>query len=490
MSKNLSILSNYPDYEVVIGIETHVQLKTKSKLFCGCQNVFGSSPNTNICRVCTGMLGSLPVLNLQAINYAITAGLGLNCDISRVSEFARKHYMYPDLPKNYQISQDDKPLCLAGYLNIGNESDSSLKKIRITRIHVEEDAGKLLHGDGLDSSKSFIDLNRAGTPLIEIVTEPDIKSADEAVAYLENLKSIVEYLQIGTANMEEGSFRADVNISVKKKDTEKLGTKVELKNINSFKFIHSAIEHEIERQIELIESGKKVFQETRLWDSQNHQTIFMRSKENSQDYKYLTDPDLPLLIIDEEWISRIKEQLPELPREKFARLSKEYGLTSYDASLLSSDRELADYFEVVAKKSNAPKKAANWILRDLLGFLKESKLSISESLVTPEMFGEFILEIERGIINSSIAREVFEEMTISGKYPSIIIQEKGLEQVGNVDELMKFVNTVIQENPSQVADYKSGNPRIFGFLVGQAMKVSAGKADPKMLTKLLQEALK
>lgn len=488
MSKVVGVLAKYPDYEVVIGIETHVQLKTKSKLFCGCQNLFGSEPNTNICRVCTGMLGSLPVLNLQAVNYAIMAGVATNCSISRVSEFARKHYMYPDLPKNYQISQDDKPICVNGFISIS--SGEGTKKIRIKRIHIEEDAGKLLHSDDSLVNESLVDLNRAGTPLIEIVTEPDICSAEEAVRYLETLKSIVQYIQISTANMEEGSFRADVNISVKLRSASQLGTRAELKNINSFKFIYNAIEHEIERQIGLVSSGQKVIQETRLWDSEANETVCMRSKEDAQDYKYLTDPDLPLILVDDDWISRLAEQLPELPVVRFERFCRDYGLSSYEADILCSDKTLADFFEIAAKNSGAPKRVASWILRDLLGFINDNKVSLVDILITPEMFGEFILEIERGVINSSVAREVFEEMAVSGKYPSIIIQEKGLEQISSVDELMNIVVTVIKENPVQVADYKSGNMRIFGFLVGQAMKASKGKADPVVLNKLLTESLK
>lgn len=483
MSKNVSFLEKYSDYEVVIGIEVHVQLKTKSKMFCGCQSIFGALPNTNICRVCTGMLGSLPVVNLLAVNYAMSAGLATNCTISRISEFARKHYVYPDLPKNYQITQDDKPICFDGYLLVDLPLGVQ-KKIRIKRIHMEEDAGKTIHGDG---EESFVDLNRAGTPLIEIVSEPDISSAEEAVAYLEQLKMIVEYIGVSNANMEEGSFRADVNISVKKKIAKELGTKVELKNINSFRFITDAIEFEIRRQITALESGEKIFQETRLWDSDKKETVFMRSKEFAEDYRYFNDPDLPSILVDDEWIRRIEEQLPELPKQRLARMKNDYSLSDYEAEIISSDRELADYFEQVVKHSNLPKKAANWVLRDILGIMKEEKLSLSEIAITPEMLGELLLEIEKGVVSTKIANEIFAEMAVSGKYPSIIIQEKGLEKVSSIDQLEAVVKKVLEQNPKQAADFKSGNQRILPFLVGQAMKETKGKGDPVILTQLFNK---
>lgn len=485
--KNLmtSVLKKYPDYEVVIGCETHVQLKTKSKMFCGCTNQFGAAPNTNICKVCTGMLGSLPVLNIQAVNYVIAAGLATNCTIAKLSEFARKHYCYPDLPKNYQISQDDKPICTDGYINI--EGPSGSKKIRIKRIHMEEDAGKLLHDD--KTKNSLLDLNRAGTPLIEIVTEPDLSSADEAVNYLQTLKSIVEYIDVTNANMEEGSFRADVNISVKKRSAEKLGTKVELKNINSFRFIHDAIEFEIERQINLVENGKKVTQETRLWDNEQNKTVFMRSKENAEDYRYLPDPDLPRVIVDDEWIRRISEKLPELPKAKAVRFEESFGLSKYEAEIICSDRDLSIFFEEVAKKSNLPKKATNWILRDLLAYLKDKRIKLKESLISPDMLSELLLEIDKGVINSNVAQEVFIEMADSGRFPSIIIQEKGLNQIGSDAELQPIVEKVIAKFPNQSQEFANGNERIFGFLVGQAMKELGGKGNPSKISELLKKTL-
>lgn len=490
MSK--SVLSKYPEYEVVIGCETHVQLKTKSKMFCSCANIFGADPNSNICRVCTGMLGTLPTINLQAINYAITAGLATNSQINKLSEFARKHYNYPDLPKNYQITQDDKPICSDGYLEIEVENSDSTKytkKINIKRIHLEEDAGKLIHGEGSFADKSFLDLNRAGTPLIEVVTEPDMKSADEAVAYLETLKTVVEYTGISSANMEEGSFRADVNISVKLKTAQALGTKVELKNINSFRFIHNAIEFEIERQIELIKQGEKVKQETRLWDSERKETFFMRSKENAEDYRYLPDPDLPLVVVDSEWVDRIASNLPELPKQKLLRFINEYGVTEYEAEILCSDRLYANYFEEVVQICRSPKRAANWILRDLLGYLKEHNILINQILITPNMLAELIIELDKGVINSSVAQNIFLEMAETGKYPSIIIEEKGLKQINDKDVLLTTINTVIQEFPNQSDQFRNGNERIFGFLVGQAMKKLQGKADPVLLSTIFKEEL-
>lgn len=487
MNKSKSILDLYPQYEATIGIEVHVQLKTKSKIFCGCQNVFGAKPNSNICAICTGMLGSLPSISIAVINHAIAAGIATNCTISKISEFARKHYMYPDLPKNYQISQDNKPICTDGFLIIRGHFGT--KKIGITRIHLEEDAGKSFHGENIDDKFSFIDLNRAGTPLAEIVSEPDLSSADEAVAYLEQLRSIVQYIGVSNANMEEGSFRADVNVSVKQKTASKLGTRAELKNINSFRFIHNAIEFELQRQIELLESGDRVKQETRLWDNEKGESFFMRSKEDAQDYRYLADPDLPIILIDDDWIKRIKETVPELPNAKFERLQKDYSLSEYESEIISADRKLANYFEQVAIKSNSPKKAANWILRDILGTMKEQKLELEELLITAEMLAELIVEIDKGVINSKIAQDIFLEMSTSGRYPSIIIQEKGLEQVGSKDELLTIIKKVIDNNPVQVSQYKNGNERIFGFLVGQAMKETQGKADPVFLSKLFKDKL-
>jgi aspartyl-tRNA(Asn)/glutamyl-tRNA(Gln) amidotransferase subunit B len=485
MTNNAELKAPYhPDYETVIGIEVHVQLKTHSKIFCSCPNQFGSLANSNICPVCTGQPGSLPVLNRRVIDYAIMAGLATNCKIARVSEFCRKHYTYPDLPKNYQITQGDRPLCHDGYVPIELE-DGSSKKVRLLRIHVEEDAGKNLHTGG---GESLVDLNRAGTPLIEIVTQPDMSSSYEARAYLQRLRSIMQYLGISDVNMEEGSFRGDINISVRKKGAP-LGTKVELKNLNSFRFIVAAIEHEIERQIDALESGQKIYQETRLWDTKKQETVLMRSKENAFDYRYIPDPDLPLIIVDDAWTNRMNAQLPELPHFKFYRFQNEYGLSAYEAENLTDTPDLAQYFEDVVTHSKFPKQASNWILRDVLAYLNENKIELHEFRVTPPMLAELIIEIDKGVINSKTAQEVFADMAESGKYPSIIIQEKDLRQIGGEDELREIVLQVIAANASVVADFKAGNVKVFGFLVGQAMKATKGKGNPVVLQELMRSEL-
>ena len=483
--KVAAALDRYPEYEATIGIEVHVQLKTNSKIFCSCPNQFGDTPNKNICVVCTGQPGTLPVLNRKVVDSAIMAGLATNCKISKVTEFARKHYMYPDSPKNYQITQSDRPICKQGFVPIRLE-DGSIKHIALERIHLEEDAGKNIHAT---DTESFVDLNRAGTPLIEVVSAPDIANAYEANAYLQGLRLIVQYLGISDANMEEGSFRADVNISVKKKSAKELGTRIELKNINSFKFIGQAIEYEIERQISTLEEGGVLHQETRLWDTKLQQTAFMRSKEVAQDYRYFVDPDLPLLMIDDEWIARMRSLLPELPFAKFERFKNEYGLTAYEADILVSNNVLAAFYEAVVNRSHLPKQAANWILRDLLGFMNERKIDFENLKVTPDMLGELLIEIDKGVINNKTAQDVFIEMAEVGKYPSIIIQEKDLKQIGSEAELEAIARDIIEKNPTIVADYKAGNERVFAFLVGQTMKATKGKGNPKVLQDLLKKHL-
>ena len=485
MSSEISVLSHYPEYELTIGIEVHVQLFTLSKIFCASPNGICKDPNTNICPVCAGYPGVLPVLNKKVLDKAILAGLATNSQITRNSMFARKHYFYPDLPKNYQITQSDLPICTKGYVPIRTE-DGSIKNIRLTRIHMEEDAGKSIHAG--DSNESFVDLNRAGTPLLEIVTEPDINSTYEAKAYLKALRSIVQYLGISTGNMEEGAFRADTNISVRKKGAKKLGTRAELKNINSFKFIGDAIEHEIERQIELIESGGTVCQETRLWDTKNKKTIVMRSKEEAADYRYFTDPDLPEIHIDDEWIERIRFTMPELPMQKFERLVTK-GLTPYEAEIIVDDQQLAAYYEQAAQLSSG-KQIVNWILRDVIGYLKEHKLSLSEFKVSPEKLAALIELIEEGTINNATAKEVFEEIAVNGKNPADVVKEKGLEQMGSVEELEAIVAEIIAANPTVVTDYKAGKEKLFGFFVGQAMQKTKGKGNPKILQDLLKKHLK
>jgi aspartyl-tRNA(Asn)/glutamyl-tRNA(Gln) amidotransferase subunit B len=425
------ILDCYPEYETNIGTEVHLQLKTKSKIFCSCTNQFGAQPNKNICPICTGYPGVLPVLNRKVVDSAIMLGIATKSKIARVSEFARKHYMYPDLPKNFQITQDNKPVCTEGRVPIDLPDDSE-KQIRLIRIHIEEDAGKNIHAT---AAESFVDLNRAGTPLLEIVSYPDMSSIYETKAYLTRLRAIVQYLQISDANMEEGSFRADVNVSVKKKDAKQMGTRVELKNINSFKFISQAIQYEVERQINLIESGEKISLETRSWDEKSHKTIFMRSKEGAEDYRYFTEPDLPLIIVDDEWLERIRKDLPELPHQKYHRLQKEYDLTSDEANTIVVSPGLAEFFEKTVILCKKPKLVSNWILRNLLAYLNEHKLELHECKVKPETLAELVIEIDKEIITSKTAQEIFLEMAQTGKYPSIIVQEKDLKQINSAEEL-------------------------------------------------------
>jgi len=487
MTKEIkNILDSYPEYEANIGMEVHIQLKTKSKIFCSCSNQFGVQPNKNICSVCAGYPGVLPVLNRKAVDFGVMLGLATKSQIARVSEFARKHYMYPDLPKNFQITQDTKPICTEGYVPI-ELPDGSEKHIRLVRIHIEEDAGKSLH---VTDTESYVDLNRAGTPLLETVSYPDMINAYEAKTYLMGLRAIVQYLDISDANMEEGSFRADVNISVKKKGTKKLGVKVELKNINSFKFISQAINYEIERQIRLIEDEKPVIQETRSWDEKYHQTVFMRSKEGAYDYRYFTEPDLPLIITDDEWIERIRKELPELPHQKYHRFQKEYDLSQNESHILVTHPSLATFFEKTTDLCKKPKMVCNWILRNLLAYLNEHKLEFHECRIRPETLAELIIEVDKGIINTKIAQEIFFEMAHTGKYPSIIVQEKGLKQISSTEELEPIIAELIKINPKQVADYKQGNERVFTFFIGQAMKATKGKGNPKIIKELLEKYLK
>lgn len=480
-----SILAKYPDYEVNIGIEVHVQLTTKSKIFCTCANIACAEPNSNICQICTGQPGVLPVLNKQVINCAIKAGLATQSNITPISEFSRKHYFYPDLPKNYQITQQDFPICSDGYVQIRLENGET-KNIRLTRIHIEEDAGKNIHASL--SNESFVDLNRAGTPLLEIVTYPDISSSYEAREYLKSLRLIVQYLDICSGNMEEGAFRADTNISVRKKNTDKLGTKCELKNINSFKFISDAIEYEIERQIVLLESGEKVKQETRLWDTKERKTTLMRSKEEAADYRYFRDPDLPKIQVDGQMIEQVKHHMPELPSEKFQRLVTQNNLTPYEADILVLDRDLANYFEKAAQITQS-KQLINWILRDLMGLLKEQNISLEQSKITPDKLAELVDLLDKQVINNRAAQEVFQIMSQTGQGPRAIVQEKGLEQIGSAEELENIVLEIIKANPNQVAQYKAGSDRMFGFFIGQAMQKTKGKGNPQIFTELFKKHL-
>lgn len=485
MSKTFSVLDNYPDYELNIGIEVHAQLSTKSKIFCWCANQVGKTPNSNICNICTGQPGALPVLNKKVVESAIKAGLATNCAITPRNSFARKHYFYPDLPKNYQITQNEDPICTQGYVQIRLE-DESTKKIRLIRIHMEEDAGKNIHSE-LENA-SFVDLNRTGTPLLEIVSYPDISSTYEAKAYLKALRLIVQYLGICSGNMEEGAFRADTNISVRKKGAEQLGIRCELKNINSFKFIGDAIEYEIERHIQLLESGQKVRQETRLWDTKNKKSIMMRSKEEAADYRYFQDPDLPILEISPAMIDTVKKEMPELPVQRFERYTQTRGLSSYEADIFLDDLELASYYEK-ASALNPDKQIVNWILRDIMGYLKEHKIPLSELKMTPERLAALVGLVQRGVINNRSAQEVFAFVCQTGQEPADIVKEKGLEQMGSSDELEAMVKELLAAHPAQVADYKSGKEKMFGFFVGQMMQKTKGKGDPKVIQELLKKHL-
>jgi aspartyl-tRNA(Asn)/glutamyl-tRNA(Gln) amidotransferase subunit B len=485
MAESLSALQRYPDYECVIGIEVHVQLNTKTKIFCTCSNEPVQDPNTNIDQICCGYPGVLPVLNKQVVDNAILTGLATNCTISPVSEFARKHYFYPDLPKNYQITQSDRPICTDGHITI-RLADGKRKSIRLIRIHMEEDAGKNIHAG--HSNESFVDLNRTGTPLLEIVSHPDISSAEEAKAYLKTLRLIIVYLGVGTGNMQEGSFRADTNISVRKKGDPKLGIRAELKNINSFKFIGDAIEYELERQIELLESGQKVKQETRLWDTKEHVSRPMRSKEEAADYRYFEDPDLPLVKIDQEKIDAIKATMPELPEQRFERYCTQMGISPYEAEILIDDPELAHYFEQATQFTKS-KSLVNWILRDLMGFLKEEKIGLSECKITPERLAQIVDLLDKGTINNRGAQEVFAIVAKTGKNPQDVVKEQGLEQIQSTEEIEKIIKEVLHANPHQVAEYKAGKEKMFGFFVGQIMQKTAGKGNPKIIQDVLKKYL-
>uniref|UniRef100_A0A7C4RSK7 Aspartyl/glutamyl-tRNA(Asn/Gln) amidotransferase subunit B n=1 Tax=Desulfatirhabdium butyrativorans TaxID=340467 RepID=A0A7C4RSK7_9BACT len=473
------------EFEAVIGLEVHAQLKTATKIFCGCSTAFGAAPNTQVCPVCLGMPGVLPVLNRKVVEYAIRMGLATHCSISTESRFARKNYFYPDLPKGYQISQYEQPICHHGWIDISLEEGT--KRIGITRIHMEEDAGKLLHDPG--GSFSRVDLNRTGVPLIEIVSEPDMRSPEEAVAYLKSLHSILRYLDICDGNMEEGSFRCDANVSVRPKGSEGFGTRTEIKNVNSFRFIEKALQYEIRRQIDVVLDGCSVIQETRLWDSTNQQTFSMRGKEEAHDYRYFPDPDLVPLHIDDPWIREIERSLPELPDAKRKRFMEVYGLSAYDAAMLTSDRELADYFERCAARSGNPKGSCNWIIGPLLALLKTEASGIDTIRIQPEDLAELIQLIDRGTISGKIAKTVFEEMAASGKKAEVIVQEKGLVQVSDSAQIETIVQQVIAANPKEAAEYRAGKEKLMGFFVGQVMKASRGKANPQVVNEMLKKML-
>ena len=477
---------NKNQWEAVIGLEIHVQLSTNSKLFSGASTNFGASPNTQACNIDLAMPGVLPVLNEEVLRMAIKLGIALNAEINSPTSFARKNYFYPDSPKGYQISQMDKPIVENGHLDIELE-DGSTKRIGVTRAHLEEDAGKSLHEDF--EGQSGIDLNRAGTPLIEIVSEPEISSPEEAVSYLKSIHSIIRYLNISDGNMAEGSMRCDANVSVRKVGETELGTRTETKNVNSFRFVEKAIHYEINRQINEIESGNTIAQETRLYDSQKNTTRPMRSKEFANDYRYFPEPDLLPVILDEEFINSVKETMPELPNEKKIRLMEIYKLSEYDSSLLAADKDLANFFEEVTKESNSPKLSANWIMGEFLAELNKENLSIVESKVSAKQLGVLIRRIEDSTISGKIAKEVFEKMWASSKDTDDIISEQGLQQVTDLSEIEKMVEEVINKNPDQLEKYLSGKDRLFGFFVGQVMKASQGKANPKQVNDILKSKL-
>ncbi|WP_163883038.1 Asp-tRNA(Asn)/Glu-tRNA(Gln) amidotransferase subunit GatB [Paenibacillus favisporus] len=472
-------------YETVIGLEVHVELHTKSKIFCGCSTEFGAPPNTHTCPICLGHPGVLPVLNRQAVDYAMKAAMALNCTIADVSKFDRKNYFYPDSPKAYQISQYDQPIGENGWIDI--EVDGRTKRIGITRLHLEEDAGKLTHVDG--GFASLVDFNRVGTPLVEIVSEPDISSPEEARAYLEKLRAIMQYCEVSDVKMEEGSMRCDANISIRPVGQKEFGTRAELKNMNSFRGVQRGLEYEEYRQAEILDDGGKVVQETRRWDEAAGKTLSMRSKEEAHDYRYFPDPDLVRLHIDEAWKERIRATIPELPDARQARYTSEYGLPSYDAGVITSSKPLADFFEDSLNYTKDAKAVSNWIMGDLLGYLNSTGLELPALKITGRGLGEMIGLIEKGTISSKIAKTVFKEMLESGKLPQQIVEEKGLVQISDEGEIKTIVEQVVAANPQSVEDFKAGKQKAIGFLVGQVMKESKGKANPALVNKLLAEIL-
>ncbi|RJQ50940.1 MAG: Asp-tRNA(Asn)/Glu-tRNA(Gln) amidotransferase subunit GatB [Nitrospiraceae bacterium] len=472
-------------YEAVIGLEIHAQLLTESKMFCGCSTKFGSEPNSQTCPVCIGMPGVLPVTNKKAIEYVIKTGLAVNCDIAPYSRFARKNYFYPDLPKGYQISQYELPLCGHGFIEIN--IDSETRKIGLTRIHLEEDAGKNIHeGAG---NYSFVDLNRAGTPLMEIVSEPDIRTPQEAVEFMKKLRSLVRYISVCDGNMEQGSLRCDANVSVRPVGQKELGTKTEIKNMNSFRFVEKALDYEIKRQIKILREGGKIIQETRLWDSDRGITESMRSKEEAHDYRYFPEPDLVPVEVDDAWIERIQAQLVELPDSKRKRFSSQYGLPEHDAALLTSERAMAEWFEKAVDLGGDPKAVSNWMMGELMRLLNEENRQIEECSLKPGQLAGLLNLIDQGTISGKIAKTVFEEMYRTGMDAAAIVKEKGLVQVSDESEIEKVIDEVLAKNPGEVERFRGGEEKLMGFFVGQAMKMTKGKANPKVLNELLKKKL-
>ena len=475
-------------YETVIGLEVHVQIKTKTKIFCSCSTKFGSPPNENTCPICLGMPGVLPVLNKRFLESSMRACLATHCTIEPMNRFARKNYFYPDLPKGYQISQFELPLGTNGYININ--VDGTKKRIGLTRIHMEEDAGKLIHGENSGRpGKSYVDFNRTGVPLCEVVSEPDMRSAEEARAYLNELKSILEYTGVSDCNMEEGSLRCDANVSIRPVGQKEFGTRAELKNLNSFKFIQKAIEYEVDRQTKLLDQGDTVKQETRLYDADRNETFPMRSKEEAHDYRYFPDPDLVPIMIDEAWVEKLRKTIPELPEQKRERFVKNYKIPEYDAGVLTSSKPLADYFEQCTALFPQPKTISNWMMGDLLRELKKDGRNIVDCPVSPSALVDLLKLIESGTISGNIAKGIFEEMYQTQKSAGSIVEEKGLKQITDSSAIEKIVAEVLQANPSQIEEFKGGKEKVLGFLVGQVMKASKGKANPAMVNKLLKKKM-
>jgi aspartyl-tRNA(Asn)/glutamyl-tRNA(Gln) amidotransferase subunit B len=475
-------------YEPVIGLEVHVQLGTKTKIFCSCPVEFGAPPNTNVCPVCLGLPGALPVLSRRAVELGIGAALALHCTVNSFSRFARKNYFYPDLPKGYQISQYDQPLAEHGYVDV--LSTGSKKRIGVTRVHMEDDAGKSIHEGFKDSDRyTYVDLNRSGTPLIEIVSEPDMRSPDEAYVYVTELKQMLQYIGVSDCDMEKGQLRCDANVSVRTRGAEKFGTKAEVKNLNSFRFLKLALEYEIERQVQLIESGRKVVQETRLYNVETGQTAGMRSKEHAHDYRYFPEPDLVPLRVSEHWLNEIRHKLPELPADRRERFVTEYGLREYDAQVLTLTRETGDYFETAVKVSGDARTTANWVNGDLMGLLKAAGKDISTSPVSAEHLGELVSLINKGELSGKLAKEILPKMLEIGDSASAIMDREGLRQISDAGALEKIADEVLAANPKQVEQYKSGKSAVIGFLVGQVMKASRGQANPTAASELLKQKL-